>query len=121
MNFLDGHLFPENQEKLVITAAPYGPEWIPSDFPEDIPVTMEAQVQKVVDCYNAGARLLHLQLTNDVRTHLSRGRRRKGETWQLREARPQRRKLSIFRTKVVTPLADAVGFIDRDGAHLPTA
>ena len=40
MNFLDGSLFPENQEKLVITAAPYGPEWIPSDFPEDIPVTM---------------------------------------------------------------------------------
>ena len=30
MNFLDGALFPENQEKLVITAAPYGPEWIPS-------------------------------------------------------------------------------------------
>ena len=28
MNFLDGALFPENQEKLVITAAPYGPEWI---------------------------------------------------------------------------------------------
>ena len=40
MNFLDGHLFPENQQPLVITAAPYGPEWIPSDFPEDIPVTM---------------------------------------------------------------------------------
>ena len=55
MNFLDGSLFPENQDKLVITAAPYGPEWIPSDFPEDIPVTMEAQVQKAVDCYNAGA------------------------------------------------------------------
>ena len=55
MNFLDGSLFTENQEKLVITAAPYGPEWVPSDFPEDIPVTMEAQVQKAVDCYNAGA------------------------------------------------------------------
>ena len=41
MNFLDGSLFPENQDKLVITAAPYGPEWMPSDFPEDIPVTME--------------------------------------------------------------------------------
>ena len=40
MNFLDGSLFPENQDKLVITAAPYGPEWIPSDFPEDIPVSM---------------------------------------------------------------------------------
>ena len=62
MNFLDGSLFPENQEKLVITAAPYGPEWVPSDFPEDIPVTMEAQVQKAVDCYNAGATVLHLHV-----------------------------------------------------------
>jgi len=62
MNFLDGSLFPENQPKLVITAAPYGPEWIPSDFPEDIPVTMEQQVQKAVDCYNAGATVLHLHV-----------------------------------------------------------
>src|SRR6185295_8959855 len=62
MNFLDGALFPENQEKLVITAAPYGPEWIPSDFPEDIAVTMDAQVQKAVDCYNAGATVLHVHV-----------------------------------------------------------
>ena len=62
MNFLDGHLFPENQQPLVITAAPYGPEWIPSDFPEDIAVTMEEQVQKAVDCYNAGATVLHLHV-----------------------------------------------------------
>ena len=62
MNFLDGSLFPENQDKLVITAAPYGPEWIPSDFPQDIPVTMEEQVQKAVDCYNAGASVLHLHV-----------------------------------------------------------
>jgi uncharacterized protein (DUF849 family) len=62
MNFLDGSLFPENQEKLVITAAPYGPEWIPSDFPEDIPVTMDEHVQKAVDCYNAGATVLHVHV-----------------------------------------------------------
>jgi len=62
MNFLDGSLFTENQDKLVITAAPYGPEWIPSDFPEDIPVRMEEQVQKAVDCYNAGATVLHLHV-----------------------------------------------------------
>lgn len=62
MNFLDGSLFPENQDPLVITAAPYGPEWIPSDFPEDIPVTMAQQVQKAVDCYNAGASVLHLHV-----------------------------------------------------------
>src|SRR4051794_25541947 len=62
MNFLDGSLFPENQDKLVITAAPYGPEWMPSDFPDDIPVTMEDQIQKAVDCYNAGATVLHLHV-----------------------------------------------------------
>lgn len=62
MNFLDGSLFPENQEKLVITAAPYGPEWTPSDFPEDIAVTMDEQVQKAVDCYNAGATVLHVHV-----------------------------------------------------------
>ena len=62
MHFLDGALFPENQEKLVITAAPYGPEWIPSDFPEDIAVTMDEQVQKAVDCYNAGATVLHVHV-----------------------------------------------------------
>ena len=62
MNFLDGSLFPENQDPLVITAAPYGPEWIPSDFPEDIPVSMAEQVQKAVDCYNAGATVLHLHV-----------------------------------------------------------
>ncbi|WP_426435873.1 3-keto-5-aminohexanoate cleavage protein [Bradyrhizobium genosp. P] len=59
MNFLDGALHPLNQDKLVITAAPYGPEWLPSDFPEDIAVSMDDQVQKAVDCYNAGATVLH--------------------------------------------------------------
>jgi len=62
MNFLDGSLFPENQEKLVITCAPYGPEWMPSDFPEDIALTMEAQIQKAVDCYNAGATVVHVHV-----------------------------------------------------------
>ena len=42
--------------------APYGPEWSPSDFPEDIPITMEEHVQKAVDCYNAGATVLHLHV-----------------------------------------------------------
>jgi uncharacterized protein (DUF849 family) len=62
MNFLDGHLLPENQAPLVITAAPYAPSWIPSDFAEDIPVTMQEQIQKAVDCYNAGAAVLHLHV-----------------------------------------------------------
>src|SRR5205085_10076439 len=62
MNFLDGHLYPENQQPLIITAAPYAPGWIPSDFPEDIPVTMEEQIQMAVDCYEAGATVLHLHV-----------------------------------------------------------
>jgi uncharacterized protein (DUF849 family) len=65
MNFQDGSLFPENQEPLVITCAPYGPEWMPSDFPEDIPVSMEAQIQKAVDCYNAGATVLHVHVREE--------------------------------------------------------
>ena len=65
MNFLDGSLFPENQEKLVITAAPYGPEWMPADFPEDIPVSMAAQIQKAVDCYNAGATVVHIHVREE--------------------------------------------------------
>ncbi len=65
MNFLDGHLYPENQPPLIITAAPYAPGWIPSDFPEDIPVTMADQIQKAVDCYEAGATVLHLHVREE--------------------------------------------------------
>ena len=65
MNFLDGHLYPENQQPLIITAAPYAPGWIPSDFPEDIPVTMADQIQKAVDCYEAGATVLHLHVREE--------------------------------------------------------
>ncbi|GAB3658125.1 BKACE family enzyme [Ramlibacter alkalitolerans] len=62
MNFQDGSLYPEHQDPLVITCAPYGPEWMPADFPEDIPVSMKEHVQKAVDCYNAGATVLHLHV-----------------------------------------------------------
>ena len=62
MQFLDDSLLPETQEKLVITVAPYGPEWEVADFPEDIPLTMEEQAQKAVDCYEAGATVLHLHV-----------------------------------------------------------
>jgi uncharacterized protein (DUF849 family) len=62
MQFLDDSLHPENQDKVVITVAPYGPEWMPEDFPEDIPVSMDEHVQKAVDCYNAGATVLHIHV-----------------------------------------------------------
>ncbi|MES2016922.1 MAG: 3-keto-5-aminohexanoate cleavage protein [Pseudomonadota bacterium] len=64
MHFLDDALLPENQEKLVIQVAPYGPQWVPGDS-DDIAVTMAAQIQKAVDCYNAGATVLHVHVRED--------------------------------------------------------
>ncbi len=61
MQFLDDSLFPENQQPLVIQVAPYGPEFLPGDS-DDIPVTMAEQVQKAVDCWNAGATVLHVHV-----------------------------------------------------------
>ena len=48
MYYMQDSLLPENQEKLLITAAPYGPGFIPEDF-SDIPRTLKEQVQKAVD------------------------------------------------------------------------
>ncbi|MGV9745923.1 3-keto-5-aminohexanoate cleavage protein [Rhodococcus zopfii] len=62
MHFHDDALFPECQDKLVITAAPYGPEWEPADFPEDLPLTMDQHIQQAVDCYEAGATVLHIHV-----------------------------------------------------------
>jgi len=59
MQFLDDSLLPENQQPLVIQVAPFGPQFLPEDS-DDIPVTMDAQIQKAVDCYNAGATVLHV-------------------------------------------------------------
>ena len=62
MHFHDDALFPETQEPLVITAAPYGPEWEPADFRADLPLTMDQHVQAAVDCWNAGATVLHIHV-----------------------------------------------------------
>lgn len=64
MQFFDDSLLPENQEKLVIQVAPFGPQFIPSDS-DDIAVTMDQQVQKAVDCWNAGATVLHVHVRED--------------------------------------------------------
>ena len=61
MQFLDDSLLPENQQPLVIQVAPYGPEFLPQDS-TDIPVTMDEQIQKAVDCWNAGATVLHVHV-----------------------------------------------------------
>ena len=62
MQFLDDSLHPENMDKVVITVAPYGPEWMPGDFPADIPVSMQEQIDKAAECYEAGATVLHLHV-----------------------------------------------------------
>ncbi|WP_409428842.1 3-keto-5-aminohexanoate cleavage protein [Mycobacterium sp. SMC-11] len=62
MHFHDDSLLPECQEKLVITCAPYGPEWELDDFRDDLPVSVAEHVQKAVDCYEAGASVLHIHV-----------------------------------------------------------
>jgi uncharacterized protein (DUF849 family) len=62
MHFHDDALFPEVQDPLVITAAPYGPEWEPTDFEADLPLSMDQHVQQAVDCWNAGATVLHIHV-----------------------------------------------------------
>ena len=61
MYFTDDSLFPENMQPTIITAAPFGPEWLPGDV-EDLPVSFDQQVQAAVDCYNAGATMLHFHV-----------------------------------------------------------
>jgi uncharacterized protein (DUF849 family) len=67
MYYTDDSILPENMAPLIITAAPYGPEWIPGDA--DIPVTWDEQVQVAVDCYNAGATMLHVHVRDPATGH----------------------------------------------------
>ena len=62
MYYTDDSILPENMAPLIITVAPFGPQWLPGDA--DIPVTWEEQVQTAVDCYNAGATVLHVHVRN---------------------------------------------------------
>jgi uncharacterized protein (DUF849 family) len=62
MYYTDDSILPENMAPLIITAAPYGPQWLPGDA--DIPVTWDEQVQTAVDCWNAGATQLHVHVRN---------------------------------------------------------
>jgi uncharacterized protein (DUF849 family) len=68
--YTDESLYPENQQPLIITAAPYGPAWLPGDT-SDIPVTWKEQVQVAIDCYNAGATHLHIHVRNPQTGRLS--------------------------------------------------
>ena len=37
-------------------------QWEPDDFREDLPLTMDEHVQAAVDCWNAGATVLHIHV-----------------------------------------------------------
>ena len=62
MYFTDDSLFPE---KHAYADDHHGgtlrPQWLPQDS-DDIPVTFDQQVQAAVDCYNAGATMLHFHV-----------------------------------------------------------
>jgi uncharacterized protein (DUF849 family) len=74
MYFTDDSLLPEYQPPLMITAAPYGPMWLPSDCApiHKLPVTWDEQVQVAKDCYNAGATLLHIHVRDPKTGHISK-------------------------------------------------
>ncbi|WP_296227003.1 3-keto-5-aminohexanoate cleavage protein [Ralstonia sp. UBA689] len=88
MHFFDDSLLPEHQEKLIIQVAPYGPQWLPADS-DDIPVTMDEQVQKAVDCWNAGATVLHVHVREDDGKGSKRLTKFNEMLARLREAVPQ--------------------------------
>jgi len=67
MYYTDDSILPEYMAPLIITAAPFGPAWLPGDC--DIPLTWEEQVQTAVDCYNAGATMLHVHVRNPATGH----------------------------------------------------
>ena len=64
MYYTDDSILPENMAPLIITAAPYGPAWLPGDA-ADIPLTWDEQVQEAVDCYEAGATVLHIHVREE--------------------------------------------------------
>jgi uncharacterized protein (DUF849 family) len=72
MYFSTNSLLPENQQPLMITVAPFGPQWLPADYPEDIAVSWKDQVQKAVDCYNAGATVLHVHVRDPKTGRISK-------------------------------------------------
>jgi 3-keto-5-aminohexanoate cleavage enzyme len=66
-----------------------GRAWIPSDFPGEIPVTWDEQVQKAVDCYDAGARILHVHVRDPETGKISKNIAEYGaQIGRLRDAVP---------------------------------
>jgi uncharacterized protein (DUF849 family) len=72
MYFTTDSMLPENQQPLMITVAPFGPQFLPAEYPEDIAVSWKDQAQKAVDCYNAGATVLHVHVRDPKTGHISK-------------------------------------------------
>ncbi len=52
---------PDSYDPLIIIAAPLGPEIIPAEYPTvSFPADREEYLQAIVDCYDAGASVVHI-------------------------------------------------------------
>ncbi len=60
------------------------------------------------------------QLRGDIGAHALGGGGRVGVHAGPRKAALELGELAIFRAEVVSPVADAMGFVDGEGAHVPT-
>lgn len=118
MEFLHDSLLPENQEKLVIQAAPFGPTWLPEDS-DDIPISLDDQVQRAVDCYNAGATVLHVHVREEDGSGSKRLARFNEALERLRAAVPKML-LQVGGSISFAPVeqGDAAKWLDFDTRHL---
>jgi uncharacterized protein (DUF849 family) len=88
--FRDGDLLPENQDPLIITAAPYGPSWRPDDYAGEIPVTWTEQVDAAKRCFEAGASVLHIHVRDPKTGKISKNfQEYADQIGRLREAVPE--------------------------------
>ncbi len=119
MYFNDDSLYPENMQPLIITAAPYGPAWIPGDA--DIPVTWKEQVQAAIDCQNAGATHLHIHVRNPATGRGSKDFEQFNEfIGMLKQAVPKMI-LSVGGSISFAPKGDAAAkWLDYDTRHMLT-
>ncbi len=74
-----------------------------------------------VEAGDVDARIAEAQRDRDVGAHLLRGGRREGHDRRLREDLAQVGEAAVLGPEVVPPLADAVGLVHGDGAHVEAA
>src|SRR2546423_12504229 len=69
---------------------------------------------RTIETADEHSRIVETKLLDDVLPHAIGRRRRVGVEARIREAAAERGELTIFRTEVVTPLADAMRLVDRE-------